>query len=163
MNLSIQTTNELSVKRFVERSKKIMTSVTSNHTQSISKSQLISKSTTEHADQSLEKTYSNELNQKENHMNVDEKLTYDDSDSKNFNYIFDESTVTNQKALSEQKTSLQKQSARQKISNYLNVFVSKRKRSNLVDDENVIEYRVKIMRAMTTLLTHDKIDEKIQN
>ena len=89
LNFSIQTANEFFVKRFVERSKKIMTFVISNHTQSISKSQLISKSTTKHVDQSLEKTYSNELNKKKNHMNVDEKLTYDDFDSKNFNYIFD--------------------------------------------------------------------------
>ena len=96
-------------------------------------------------------------------MNVDEEFTYDDFDSKNFNYIFDESVVTNQKTLFEQKISFQKQSARQKISNYLNVFVSKRKRSNFVDDENVIEHRIKIMRAMTALLIHDEIDEKIQN
>ena len=67
MNFSIQTTNELFVKRFVERSKKIMTFVISNHIQSISKSQLISKSTTKHVDQSFEKTYSDELNKKKSH------------------------------------------------------------------------------------------------
>ena len=93
-------------------------------------------------------------------MDIDEEPVYDDPDPEDSNYT-SESSVTDQAISPEQETPPQRQSARQKPSNYLTVFVPKRKRSGPVDDEDIIEHRAKIMRAMAAL-AHDTIDKETQ-
>ena len=157
MNLSVQTSNELSIRRLVERSKKIVFSVSS----SLAQTESTAESTIEHASQSIEKAPFNELNQAENHMNIDEKRVYDDldSDSSTDEKISDD--FNSKKQFFRQKSnSPTRKSARQKTSNYLNVFVLKRKRFDSTDEKKIIEHRVKITRAMTTLLIHDAIENE---
>ena len=76
----VQTSNELFIKRFVKRSKKIVFFVFFDLIQIESIVELVIK----HAFQSVEKTLFNELNQKKNHMKIDEKRVYDDFDIDDF-------------------------------------------------------------------------------
>ena len=79
LNLFVQISNEFFIKRFVERSKKIVFFVFFDLIQIES----VVKSFTEHAFQSVEKTLFNKLNQKKNHMKIDEKRVYDEFDIDN--------------------------------------------------------------------------------
>ena len=94
-------------------------------------------------------------------MKIDEKRVYDDLDTDDFaeNEISD--GLNSKKQLFRQKSnSLTRKSARQKASNYLNVFVLKRKRFDFVDEKKIIEHRIKITRTITALLTHDAIESE---
>ena len=133
--------------------KKVMMPTASDQIQLASEPQLAPESAAGHANQPPDEAYSKELSQDEDHMDIDEELVYNDPDPEDSNYT-SESSVTDQAISPEQETPPQRQSARQKPSNYLTVFVPKRKRSGPVDDEDIIEHRAKIMRAMAAL-AHD--------
>ena len=155
--MSVQTSNELFIRRFVERSKKIVFFVFFD----LAQIESIAESIIKHAFQSVEKTFFNELNQKKDHIKIDEKRVYDDFDIDDFveNEISD--NFSSEKQFFRQKSnSLTRKSTRQKILNYFNVFVFKRKRFDFVDKKKIIEHRVKIIRAMTTLLIHDAIESE---
>ena len=94
-------------------------------------------------------------------MKIDEKRVYDEFDTDDFveNEISDDFSSKKQ-LLRQENNSFTRKSARQKASNYLNVFVLKRKRFDFVDEKKIIEHRVKITRAMTTLLIHDAIESE---
>ena len=154
MNLFVQTSNEFLIKRSVERSRKIVFFVFSN----LAQIESAAESIIEHAFQSVEKTLFNELNQTKDHMNIDEKRVYDDFDSDNFidEKISDDFSSKKQ-FFRQESNSFTRKSTRQKASNYFNVFVLKRKRFDSIDEKKIIEHRVKITRAITTLLIYDAI------
>ena len=73
MNLFIQTSNKFFVKRSVERLKKVVSLVNFGLVQIESNVKSI-----------VEKTFFEKLNQKEDHMKIDEKRVYDDFDIDDF-------------------------------------------------------------------------------
>ena len=77
MNLFVQTSNEFLIRRPVERSKKIVFFVSFG----LAQIESAAESVTEHAFQSVEETLFNELNQKEDHMKIDEERVYDELDT----------------------------------------------------------------------------------
>ena len=155
MNLPVQTSNELSIRRPVERSRKVVSSASS----SLAQTEPAAEPATEHASQPAEETLFNELDQAEDHMNIDKKRVYDDldSDSPTDEKISDGLNSKKQPLRQKSNPSTRK-SARQKTPNYLNVFVLKRKRSDSTNEKKITEHRIKITRAMTTLLTHDAVE-----
>ena len=94
-------------------------------------------------------------------MNIDEKRVYDDLDSDNFIDEKISDDFSSKKQFFRQKSnSFTRKSTRQKVSNYLNVFVLKRKHFDSTDEKKIIEHRIKITRTMTTLLTYDAIESE---
>ena len=157
LNLFVQTLNEFLIRRPVERSRKIVFFVFFD----LAQIESAAESVTEHVSQLVEKALFNELDQKEDHMKIDEKRVYDefDIDDSVENEISDDFNSKEQ-SFRQKSNSFTQKSVRQKISNYLNVFVFKRKRFDFVDEKKIIEHRVKITRAMTTLLIHDAIESE---
>ena len=94
-------------------------------------------------------------------MKIDEKRVYNDFDIDDFveNKINDDFNSEKQ-FLRQKSNSFTRKSAFQKISNYFNVFVLKRKRFDFVDEKKIIEHRIKITRAMTILLIHNAIESE---
>ena len=155
LNLSVQTSNELPIRRPVERPRKIVSSASSG----LAQTEPAAEPATEHAPQPAEKALFNELNQAEDHMNIDEKRVYDDPDSDSFtDEEISDGLSSKKQSFRQESNPPTRKSARQKAPNYLNVFVPKRKRSGPADEKKITEHRVKITRAMTTLLTHDAVE-----
>ena len=157
MNLFTQTSNKFLVKRSVKQSKKITVSVVSNQVEI----ELISKSITEHANQSIKDTSFNELNQKKNHINIDEKRVYNDSNVNNLVVEkINDDLIFKKQSSNQKNTSFTRKSIRQIILNYLNVWMFKRKRFDSVNEEKIIEHRVKITRTITILLIYNAIESE---
>ena len=94
-------------------------------------------------------------------MKIDEKRVYDDFDIDDFVENEINNNFNSKKQFFCQKSnSFTRNSTRQKISNYFNVFVFKRKRFDFVDKKKIIEHRIKITRAITILLIHDAIESE---
>ena len=94
-------------------------------------------------------------------MKIDEKRVYDDFDIDDFVENEINNNFNSKKQLFRQKSnSFTRKSTRQKISNYFNVFVLKRKRFDFVDEKKIIKYRINITRAITMLLIHDAIESE---
>ena len=94
-------------------------------------------------------------------MKFDKKRVYDDFDINDSveNEINDD--FSSKKQFFRQKSNLfTRKSTRQKISNYFNVFVFKRKHFDFVDEKKIIKHRIKITRTMTILLIYDVIESE---
>ena len=101
------------------------------------------------------------MNQKENHIKIDKKRVYNDFDIDDFVENKINNNFNSKKQFFRQKNNLfTRKSTRQKISNYFNVFVFKRKRFNFVDEKKIIEHRIKITRTITILLIYDAIENE---
>ena len=153
--MSIQTTNSLSVRRSIKRSRKIAeTAISENASDSISDSVIV-QSFESFAKSAIQLSFEKSMTQNAfDFMNVEEKCIYDSSDSEDETFEF-ESDIE----ISSIIQSVTRQSTRQKTAHYLNVFVLKRKRSESIDEEEIVEHRDKIARAMTTLLTQKFIND----
>ena len=91
-------------------------------------------------------------------MKIDEKRVYNDFDINDFVENEINNNFNSKKQFFRQKNNLFiRKSIRQKISNYFNVFVFKRKHFDFVDEKKIIEHRIKITRTITILLIHDTI------
>ena len=94
-------------------------------------------------------------------MKINKKRVYNDFNIDNFveNKINDNFNSKKQ-PFRQKNNSFTRKSIRQKISNYFNMFVFKRKRFDFVDEKKIIEHRIKITRTMTILLIHDAIENE---
>ena len=161
--MSIQTTNSFSVRRSIERSKKITEIAISKDAFDSIFDSIIIQSFESLVESTIQSSFEEFMNQKKyitqnafDFKNIEEKRVYDSSDSKNETFESE-----NDIDVSSIIQSTIRQSTRQKIAYYFNVFVLKRKRFELIDEKKIVEYRNKISRAMTTLLSQKFINNDI--
>ena len=154
LNLPFQTANELPIRRPAGRPRKVLMPAEEGHIEP----QITPEPATGHANLLPNEATAQELTQDGNdfdHMDIEEERTYDTPDP-DTSYEVPQSSEENESEHSDSpEPQPTRQSTRQRASNYLNVFVPKRKRSGLSDEE-VTEHRDKVLRAMTALLAQEK-------